>query len=147
MFCRKHYKNSGFSPPLQKKKQEKQKLLCYKLVQGCVKNWSRVVLKTGPSMLYNKIGPMFNTRNRSFLLKKKHSFLQGERDFRKQIKPKKAQIWDKYQGAEGKNIGWGGKERREDWRQQGETMRQEREKELEKKRERDDDDVRGVDWH
>ena len=28
-----------------------------------VKNWSKLALKTGPSMLRNKIGPVFNARN------------------------------------------------------------------------------------
>ena len=28
-----------------------------------VKNWSKLALKTGPSMLRNKLGPVFNARN------------------------------------------------------------------------------------
>ena len=28
-----------------------------------VENWSKLALKTGPSMLRNKIGPVFNARN------------------------------------------------------------------------------------
>ena len=31
-----------------------------------VKNWSKLALKTGPSMLRNKIGPVFNATNGSF---------------------------------------------------------------------------------
>ena len=31
-----------------------------------VKNWSKLALKTGPIMLRNKIGPVFNARNGSF---------------------------------------------------------------------------------
>ena len=33
-----------------------------------VKNWSKLALKTGPSMLRNKIGPVFNARNVVFFL-------------------------------------------------------------------------------
>ena len=33
-----------------------------------VKNWSKLALKTGPSMLRNKIGPVFNARNESFFV-------------------------------------------------------------------------------
>ena len=32
-----------------------------------VKNWSKLALKIGPSMLRNKIGPVFNARNGSFV--------------------------------------------------------------------------------
>ena len=50
-----------------------------------VKYWSRVVLKTGPSMLHNKKGPNFNTTFWSFFLmlafSLKNFLLQGERDF------------------------------------------------------------------
>ena len=34
--------------------------------ESCVKNWSKVVLKMGPSMLRNRIGPIFNTTVWSF---------------------------------------------------------------------------------
>ena len=59
-----------------------------------VKNWSKLALKTGPSMLRNKIGPVFNARNVVFFL---FLFLlcfilffpQGEWDFQKQQKNKK----------------------------------------------------------
>ena len=33
-----------------------------------VKNWSKLKLKTGPSMLRNKIGPVFNARDGSFFV-------------------------------------------------------------------------------
>ena len=33
-----------------------------------VKNWSKLALKTGPSMLRNKIGPVFNARNVVFFV-------------------------------------------------------------------------------
>ena len=49
----------GFS---QKKNTHKKKL------KPSVKNWSKLALKTGPSMLRNKIGPVFNARNGSFVL-------------------------------------------------------------------------------
>ena len=54
MFCWKHYKNRGFSPPPQKKNKKKQTKNKLK------KNWSKYKLKTGPSMLRNIIGPVFN---------------------------------------------------------------------------------------
>ena len=63
-----------------KKKQKKQK-------KPSVKNWSKLALKTGPSMLRNKIGPVFNARNGSFVLFVCFFilfFLQRERDFQKQ---------------------------------------------------------------
>ena len=52
-------------------------------------NWSKVVLKTGPSMLCNKSGPMFNITFWSFwffcaFVLKILFFLQGERDVQKQ---------------------------------------------------------------
>ena len=49
-----------------------------------VKNWSKLALKTGPSMLRNKIGPVFNARNVVFFVlfssffEKILFFLQGE---------------------------------------------------------------------
>ena len=58
MFCWKHYKTGVSAPPKKKKTQKKQK--------PSVKNWSKIALKTGPSMLRNKIGPVFNARNGSF---------------------------------------------------------------------------------
>ena len=80
LFCWKQYKNWGFGQQKHKKNNE-----------SCVKSWSKVVLKTGPSMLRNKIGPVFNTTFRSFVcftccfcFWKLIFFLQGERDFQKQ---------------------------------------------------------------
>ena len=50
-FCWNHYKNGGFS-----QKQKKQSKILKK------KNWSKLKLKIGPSMLHNIIGPLFNFR-------------------------------------------------------------------------------------
>ena len=38
-----------------------------KTKKASVKNWSKLALKTGPSMLRNKIGPVFHARNGSFV--------------------------------------------------------------------------------
>ena len=46
----------GFQPKTKEKKHKKNK-------KPSVKNWSKLALKTGPSMLRNKIGPVFNARN------------------------------------------------------------------------------------
>ena len=46
----------GFQPKKKKKNTKKTK-------KPSVKNWSKLALKTGPSMLRNKIGPVFNARN------------------------------------------------------------------------------------
>ena len=51
----------GVSAPPQKKKNTK------KNKKPSVKNWSKLALKTGPSMMRNKIGPAFNARNGSFV--------------------------------------------------------------------------------
>ena len=45
-----------------KKKKKKKKKHTQKK-KPSVKNWSKLALKTGPSMLRNKIGPVFNARN------------------------------------------------------------------------------------
>ena len=64
-----------------------------------VKNWSKLALKTGPSMLRNKIGPVFNARNVVFFVYvssffwKILFFLQGEWDIQKQKKTKKQKNW------------------------------------------------------
>ena len=53
----------------------------------CVKNWSKVVIKTGPSMLCNIVGPILNTRIGSFFvfaLLFILFFLRGKQDFQKQ---------------------------------------------------------------
>ena len=47
------------APPKKEKNTKKQK-------NPSVKNWSKLALKTGPSMLRNKIGPVFNARHGSF---------------------------------------------------------------------------------
>ena len=46
----------GVSAPKKRKRHKKNK-------KPSVKNWSKLALKTGPSMLRNKIGPVFNARN------------------------------------------------------------------------------------
>ena len=50
----------GVSAKKKRKKNTKNK-------KPSVKNWSKLALKTGPSMLRNKIGPVFNARNVVFL--------------------------------------------------------------------------------
>ena len=50
----------GVSAPQKKEKNTK------KNKKPSVKNWSKLALKTGPIMLRNKIGPVFNARNGSF---------------------------------------------------------------------------------
>ena len=74
----------------------------------CVKNWSKLVLNTGPSMLRNIIGPAFNTRIGSFFFLfcfwKILFFLQGERDFRKQ-KTKKTKNLDQFLTLDKAKIG------------------------------------------
>ena len=51
---------TGVSAQKQKEKNTK------KNKKPSVKNWSKLALKTGPIMLRNKIGPVFNARNGSF---------------------------------------------------------------------------------
>ena len=70
----------GFSPQKSKKTHTKiTKILV-------LKNWSKLVLKPGPSMLRNIIGPVFNTRIGSFFggvilfFFKILFFLQGEHE-------------------------------------------------------------------
>ena len=43
--------------------QNKEKKTQRKNKKPSVNNWSKLALKTGPSMLRNKIGPAFNARN------------------------------------------------------------------------------------
>ena len=88
MFCWKH-KNWGFSPPKKEKKTHK------KTKKASGKNSSKLALKLGPSMLRNKIGPVFNARNGSFVFVKfviyfwkTLFFLQVERDFQNKKKQK-----------------------------------------------------------
>ena len=56
MFAENTIKIGVSAPPKQKNKKK-----------TSVKNWSKLALKTGPSMLRNKTGPVFNARNGSFL--------------------------------------------------------------------------------
>ena len=62
----------GFQPPPPPKKKRKktQKKTNFK-------NWSKLALKTGPSMLRNKIGPVFNARNGSFVFVYFYLFLEN----------------------------------------------------------------------
>ena len=76
-----------------------------------LKNWSKLALKTGPSMLRNKIGPIFNARNVVFFcflflifFWKILFFLQGEWDFQKQ-KNKKDKKLDQFLTLEKAKIG------------------------------------------
>ena len=52
----------GVSAKKKKKKNTK------KNKKPSVENWSKLALKTGPSMLRNKIGPVFNARNVAFFV-------------------------------------------------------------------------------
>ena len=87
IFCWKHYKNRGFSQKKRKKHKKNKK--------PSVKNWSKLALKTGPIMLRNKIGPVFNARNGSFFcffvfFEKSSSFCRENEIFKnKQNKTKK----------------------------------------------------------
>ena len=65
-----------------------------------VKNWSKLALKTGPIMLRNKIGPVFNARNGSFffLLFLKNPLLSAGRMrfFKTQKKTKQKKNWTSF---------------------------------------------------
>ena len=95
IFCWKHYKNRGFSPKKKKQKHKKNK-------QPSVKNWSKLALKTGPSMLRNKIGPVFNARNVVFfcflflLFFEKSSSFCRENEIFKNKKTKKTKNWTSF---------------------------------------------------
>ena len=79
----------GVSAKTKKKKNTK------KNKKPSVKNWSKLALKTGPSMLRNKIGPVFNARNVVFFLFLSSFFLKipllsaGRMRFSKTKKQKK----------------------------------------------------------
>ena len=79
----------GVSAKKKRKKHKKNK-------KPSVKNWSKLALKTGPIMLRNKIGPVFNARNGSFFFgfffcffEKSSSFCRENEIFKKQKKTKK----------------------------------------------------------
>ena len=99
IFCWKHYKNRGFSKTWKNKKPS-------------VKNWSKLALKTGPSMLRNKIGPVFNARNVVFFgfffffffFEKSSSFCRDNEIF-KNKKTKKTKKLDQLLTLEKANIG------------------------------------------
>ena len=68
-----------------------------------VKNWSKLALKTGPSMLRNKIGPVFNARNVVFFLfvfllffLKNPLLSAGRMRFSKTKKQKKQKKWTSF---------------------------------------------------
>ena len=76
-----------------------------------VKNWSKLALKTGPSMLRNKNGPVLNARNGSFVfvyfclfLEKASSFCR-ENEIFKNKKTKKRKNLDQFSTLEKAKIG------------------------------------------
>ena len=79
----------GVSAPQKRKKKHKKKQ------KPSVKNWSKLALKTGPSMLRNKIGPVFNARNVVFFVyfllffEKSSSFCRENEIFKNEKKIKK----------------------------------------------------------
>ena len=80
-----------------KKKKKKTK----KNKKPSVKNWSKLALKTGPSMLRNKIGPVVNAKNVvffvCFLLFLKNPLLSaGRMRFSKTKKKKKQKTWTSF---------------------------------------------------
>ena len=89
-FFAENTKNRGFSQQKKEKKHKKNK-------KPSVKNWSKPALKTGPSTLRNKIGPVFNARNVVFFLFVFFFFLKnpllsaGRMRFSKTKKTKKKQ--------------------------------------------------------
>ena len=75
-----------------------------------VKNWSKLALKTGPSMLRNKIGPVFNARNGSFvfvyfLFFLKNPLLSAGRTRFSKTKTKKTKTWTSFFNT-GKGKNW-----------------------------------------
>ena len=103
IFCWKHYKNRGFSQKKKKKNTKKNK-------KPSVKNWSKLALKTGPSMLRNKIGPVFNARNVVFFLfvfllffEKSSSFCRENEIFKNKKTKKTKKIGPVFNTRKGKN--------------------------------------------
>ena len=96
----------GVSAPPQKKR--KKKNTNKKKQKPSVKNWSKLALKTGPSMLRNKIGPVFSARNGSFvfvyfLLKKNPLLSAGRTRFSETKKQKKQKLGPVFNTRKGKN--------------------------------------------
>ena len=91
MFCWKHNKNWGFSQTKKTHKKNKKR--------PSVKNWSKLALKTGPSMLRNKIGPVLTLEMGLlflfiFFLEKSSSFYRENEIFK--TKNKKQKIWTSF---------------------------------------------------
>ena len=91
-----------------KKKKEKN---TKKNKKPSVKNWSKLALKTGPIMLRNKIGPVFNARNGSFFFgfflvffEKSSSFCR-ENEIFKNTKKEKQKKLDQFLTLEKAKIG------------------------------------------
>ena len=76
MFCWKHYKSRGFSPPPPKKKTKQ---------NSKVKTWSKLKLKIGPSMLRNKIGPVKLKKCFVVIFKKSSSLCRENETFEKKM--------------------------------------------------------------
>ena len=92
----------GISAPKKNKKKQKKKQ------NSKVKNWSKLKSKTGPSMLRNIIGPVFDFNLLSFLLffllffQKSSSFCR-ENEIFKNKKAKKKKIGPVFDFKKGKN--------------------------------------------
>ena len=95
----------GVSAQKQKEKNTK------KNKKPSVKNWSKLALKTGPIMLRNKIGPVFNARNGSFFLvffffaffEKSSSFCRENEIFKNKKRQNKKKIGPVFNTRKGKN--------------------------------------------
>ena len=83
----------------QQKTTKKQKFLCLKLVQGCVKNWSKYVAQQNWTSFQHNFLVIFCV---TFVFEYP-LFLQGERDFQKQTKQKTPKNWTSSQHKKGKN--------------------------------------------
>ena len=97
IFAENTIKKQGFQPPPPPKKKRKKK----HKKNPCVKNWSKLVSKTRPSMLRNIFGPIFNTRIVFFCffscLFCSSSFCREKEIF------KKKQKWTSFNTGKGKN--------------------------------------------
>ena len=88
---------------------KKKKKNTKKTKKPSVKNWSKLALKTGPSMLRNQIGPVLNARNVVFFLVSFSFFLKnpllsaGRMRFSKTKKQKHNKIGPGFNTRKGKN--------------------------------------------